>query len=738
MMPTLPARLVRLLAAAILCAAAHAGAYADTAATVALPTAPSATTALPVPIANAAATVSPAPATCNFLKDLAFVAHQDDDLLFMNPDLRDGIAAGGCLRMVYLTASDRGEGNPYMLGRERGVRAAYAYMAGVPDQWREDSVVVGHHHIARFTLQGNPRVELWHLRLQDPWLGRGWGSLTPLSQTESVSGAVVETLGDYREQYTRADLVATLAAIIQAYQPTSVRHLDDTISVPYTQLCWRCAGHDHPDHIASARLVRDAMLLAPGTYAEIGYVNYPTQERTANLSNSETSLKADVFRHYAWNDYRYCARADTCNEPAGPAAAWVGRTYFVSRRNTPPAALLDAQGGLLLAAPGEYNNAVNIWQGGTMGWHALGGRTASPVLAVAGTGGQAGLISRDTLGHLWYNHQLAGTAWSGWQPLGGRRTPHLPAQTAAGAPALLLLANDGLYYWAALPSHTHTWSSWQPLPPLPGATRYTALLREPSGGLRAFAADSQGRLYTLAWHNTTAGAVWQHVAAPAIQGDMAVIRDGAGDVELYLRKRDDGHLLRMTGRYRNPAAPRIIPAMLANHQGAIAAPALGAAAAHLTPSAPSLPRRADTLDWLGTSDLGIVFSGPPAIALNSAGNVMVATLETPGGALWLTEAGQPQRLPAIAASPPALLTSNAGTYIIARATGPTQHYEMLMRQHDAWRPSATASPLAFGGGAYRSTPVGTQHAPAAIATPLSVPTHTVSLNIGNASAHAAP
>jgi LmbE family N-acetylglucosaminyl deacetylase len=41
-----------------------------------------------------------------------------------------------------------------------------------------------------------------------------------------------------------------------------VRHLDDTITVPYTQLCWRCAGHGHPDHIASARLVRAAMLRA--------------------------------------------------------------------------------------------------------------------------------------------------------------------------------------------------------------------------------------------------------------------------------------------------------------------------------------------------------------------------------------------------------------------------------------------------------------------------------------------
>src|SRR3546814_4418800 len=66
---------------------------------------------------------------CHGIKDLAFVAHLDDDLLFMNPDIASNIEAGGCVQVVYLTASDAGEGEHYMLGRERGVRAAYAYMA---------------------------------------------------------------------------------------------------------------------------------------------------------------------------------------------------------------------------------------------------------------------------------------------------------------------------------------------------------------------------------------------------------------------------------------------------------------------------------------------------------------------------------------------------------------------------------------------------------------------------------
>src|SRR5690606_28682302 len=185
--------------------------------------------------------ISPAPPSlseCHGVKDLTFVAHLDDDLLFMNPDIATNIQADACVQVVYLTASDAGEGEGYMLGRERGVRAAYAYMAKQPDLWKADSVQVGAYHIARFTLQGNPHVQLWHMRLKDPWLGKGWGSLTPLSRMESVADTTADTLGPYHDTYTRDALVRTLADIINGYNPTTVRHLDDTIAVPYTQLCW--------------------------------------------------------------------------------------------------------------------------------------------------------------------------------------------------------------------------------------------------------------------------------------------------------------------------------------------------------------------------------------------------------------------------------------------------------------------------------------------------------------------
>lgn len=78
-------------------------------------------------------------------RDLQIVAHEDDDIIFMNPDIQDSIASGNMVRTVWVTAgnvcpngggtcSDLPAGVPsdtaYWHARERGALAAYATMAG--------------------------------------------------------------------------------------------------------------------------------------------------------------------------------------------------------------------------------------------------------------------------------------------------------------------------------------------------------------------------------------------------------------------------------------------------------------------------------------------------------------------------------------------------------------------------------------------------------------------------------
>ena len=71
------------------------------------------------------------------------VAHEDDDLLFLNPDIQHDIDAGLCVTTIYLTAGDGAgpieDAKPlyWRDGRETGELAAYAAMAGVGMDWYE-------------------------------------------------------------------------------------------------------------------------------------------------------------------------------------------------------------------------------------------------------------------------------------------------------------------------------------------------------------------------------------------------------------------------------------------------------------------------------------------------------------------------------------------------------------------------------------------------------------------------
>jgi GlcNAc-PI de-N-acetylase len=69
------------------------------------------------------------------------VAHEDDDLLFLSPDLLHDLQAGHTVRTVFITAGDAADQvaggadqqRRYWMAREAGNRAAYAQMSGAPN-----------------------------------------------------------------------------------------------------------------------------------------------------------------------------------------------------------------------------------------------------------------------------------------------------------------------------------------------------------------------------------------------------------------------------------------------------------------------------------------------------------------------------------------------------------------------------------------------------------------------------
>lgn len=609
---------------------------------------------------------------CHGIRDQVFVAHQDDDLLFMNPDIQATIHAQGCVQVVYLTAAERGEGIGYMMGRARGVRAAYAYIAGTADDWTEDVLVLGGRHLAHFVLNGNPRVSMIHMRLKDPWLGKGWGSLTPLSRAESVPGTTVQSLGPYIETYDRAGLVDTLAAIIRNYGPTDIRHMDDTVSVPYTHLCWRCIGDDHPDHIASARLTRDAMALVPGTYAEIAYVDYPTQERHKNLTGAEIYGKTNAFRHYAWDDYRYCPKDPaSCKEPAGTAASWVGRTYYVIRHTLAPAIAVEPAGGYMLCATGEINSAANVRDSRLGRWMSLGGRVAGGSSAFNRLDGEVEVLARDANGLLWIRRRQQGGHWAAWQALPGRRVVDLPllSRSAAGRTAALAMGYDGIFHYAVhrQSEQEDSWE-WSDLPPLANVLREAALALDAQGEPVAFAADSKGGLWA-SWRARGAGGRWTDWvrirSVPAVSGGLAAQRNARGLIQLYARDSRSGHMLELT---------------------------------QLRAGAPDQP-------WTEAADLGVSYVGRPAIGLSATGGVMVAALERPRGALWLLEGSAITSLGSDIVSAPALHTIANTVYVAGRGAGARQDYWIWARSNGKWHtPRRLAAPSPEGGESFGAAP----------------------------------
>src|SRR5882757_7338193 len=76
------------------------------------------------PLKNAFAAACPLGATFNV------VAHEDDDILFLSPDLLHAVQAGRCVRTVFVTAGDAGAGPGYWQDREAGSKAAYIQMTG--------------------------------------------------------------------------------------------------------------------------------------------------------------------------------------------------------------------------------------------------------------------------------------------------------------------------------------------------------------------------------------------------------------------------------------------------------------------------------------------------------------------------------------------------------------------------------------------------------------------------------
>ncbi len=244
---------------------------------------------------------------CSKGRVLNVVAHEDDDLLFMNPDVQRDIDAYRCSLTVFMTAGDAGAGESYWRERENGPRAAYALMADSEDRWDAKTVTFGNYDIAYETLHDRPDVALAFVRGPD---GGGGGfevnhgeSLIELyegklSQIHSVDG---------RNTYTKAGLTDMLADIMETFQPDTIHTLD------YSN---KNIGADHSDHRTSAYLTFDAHRRYRTPHTIGAYMAYGVDSLPTNVFYTVADRKLDVFMAYAEHDSKVCQTTGACRNGA--------------------------------------------------------------------------------------------------------------------------------------------------------------------------------------------------------------------------------------------------------------------------------------------------------------------------------------------------------------------------------------------------------------------------------------
>lgn len=246
---------------------------------------------------------------------VSIVAHQDDDLLFMNPDHMYALRAGGCLRTVYVTAGDAGAGPLYWLGREKGSEEAYGVMAGLgPTIWIQRIVKLNNHQFITIATpkRGDTNVSLIFMHLPDGNVtGTGFKttSFESLARLESGKIATISAI-DGQSTYTESELTDALTRLIAFYTPDEID----------TQAPMNMSGQypDHSDHMAVGRDAQTAYQafktqhpenIAPIKY----YVGYPIHALPPNVSGADYQDKAAIFFTYSNFDNGGCTTFTLCD-----------------------------------------------------------------------------------------------------------------------------------------------------------------------------------------------------------------------------------------------------------------------------------------------------------------------------------------------------------------------------------------------------------------------------------------
>jgi LmbE family N-acetylglucosaminyl deacetylase len=241
------------------------------------------------------------------LATVNIIAHPDDDLLFMNPDIASDIQANKQTWMLYLTAGNTTTGSGgYVYADQRivGLRAAYARAAKVANNWDFSYLVLpSGRFLVTNTLHDKPTVRLIWTFINAAHGGDPDGDLKRMWDTPAFVAHPI----DGRASFTKATLISIIKEIIDqvVVGPNDfIRVLD----------VWGKQLNDHIDHQHAGLFSASANVNASGKVIKRmdSYFGYAATTMPATNVGYWLTEKTDI-----WSAYRAIDSAF-----AGMPTAW--------------------------------------------------------------------------------------------------------------------------------------------------------------------------------------------------------------------------------------------------------------------------------------------------------------------------------------------------------------------------------------------------------------------------------